>query len=103
MIAEVLQYLRPDGRQVTRRVTIPDGCQKQYDLIHWCGCKLTCEQFMDERAAQYISNGDGDFDCVITAARSPWAAVNALVKMIKAFDKDEFEKWNKQFEEPNGA
>jgi len=99
MTAEVLQYLRPHGRRVTRRVVIPDDCQTQYNLIHSCGCILACEQLMNERAVQYICNGDGDFDMVITEAGDKKAALTALIKMIEAFDKDKFEKWNKQFEE----
>jgi len=54
---------------------------------------------MNERAVQYICNGDGDFDMVITEAGDKKAALTALIKMIEAFDKDKFEKWNKQFEE----
>lgn len=99
MIAEILQYLRPHGRQVTRKVVIPDDCQKQYDLIHSCGCILACEQLMNERAVQYICNGDGDFASVITVAHKPKVAIKALIKMIKVFDKNKFEKWNAQFKE----
>lgn len=99
MVAQVIQYLRPNGRQVTRRVVIPDDCQKQYDLVHACGCRLTCEQMMNGRAVQYISNDNGDFDVVTTAAGAKWAALKALIKMIEAFDKEKFEKWNDQFKE----
>lgn len=103
MIAEVTQYLRPNGRRATRRVVIPDDCQEQYDLIHSCGCILACEQLMNERAVQYICNGNGDFASVITASCNPKATIKALVKMVEAFDKEKFEKWNAQFKENNGT
>lgn len=103
MIAEVLQYLRPDGQRVTHRVVIPDDCQEQYDLIHSCDCMLTCEQLRNGKAVQYISNGNGDFAIVITAAGDLKAAFTALIVMIKDFNKAAFEVWNAQFEEPNGT
>jgi len=54
---------------------------------------------MNGQAVQYISNGDGDFEIVITEAGDKKAALTALIKMIEAFDKEEFEKWNEQFKE----
>jgi len=101
MIAEVLQYLRPHGKRYTNHIEISEDYSLQYELIHACGCMLTCEQLMSGKAVQYISNENGDFAIEITAAGNEEAAFKALLKMIREFDKDAFEKWNKQFEKEN--
>lgn len=99
MIAQVTQYLRPDGRQRELELEIPDEYQQQYNLIHSYGCRLTCEQMMNGEAAQYISHKDGDFDIKLTPAYDRKAADKALLQMIKSFDKNEFDKWVIQFNE----
>lgn len=99
MIARVTQYLRPDGRQREVELEIPDEYQQQYDLIYSCECRITCEQMMSGQAAQYISHKHGDFDIKLTPADDRKAADKALLQMIKAFDKNEFDKWVAEFEE----
>jgi len=96
MIAETTQYLRPVGIPVIRKVVIPDDCQHQYELIHFYGCKLTCERLMTNQVVQYISNDNGDFASIITVAGEPKVAIAALIKLIEGFDKGEFEKWSKK-------
>lgn len=94
MKVNITQFMRPDGRRVQRTVEVPDELKEQYELLLSCGCELTCEQLMSHRAVQYISNDNGDFATVTTPAGDLEAARLALLQMIKAFDKDAFEKWS---------
>lgn len=95
MIAQVTQFLRPNGHRVTRKVEIPDEYLPQYKLIHSCGCELTCEQLRTGQAVQYITPvfHDADFTIEITTEGDYTAAEEALCKMIKEFDKVKFETW----------
>lgn len=97
MLIKITQYMRPNGRRIPRTMEVPNKLKKQYELILSCGCELTCEQLMSREAVQYISNANGDFAIETTPAGDLKAADAAIQQLIKAFDKDLFEKWNAQF------
>ncbi len=90
----VTQFMRPDGRRKAISLVIPDDCQAKVKEFQACGCEITCEQMMDGRAVQYISHDEGDFALEISSSGKDADA--ALLKMIRAFDKDEFNKWLKE-------
>lgn len=98
MIVQVTQFLRPDGRKRTLELEIPDEYKEQYDLICSCGCEITCEQMMNRKAVQYITNDNGDFDIRITSANKHEDADKALLEMIRTFNKGAFDIWNAQFD-----
>jgi len=97
VLIEITQYMRPNGTGVVHCLEVDDALKAKYESILSCGCELTCEQLMTEQVSQTISNDYGDFAIEVTAAGDLDAAFTALIKMIKAFDKDVFEAWNATF------
>lgn len=103
MIAKVIQFMRPHGRQVHQELEIDDNCKEKYQEIIECGARLTGEQLMNGTVSQTIETVNGDFNIVIT--KGPDLAENkkALEVMILDFDKKAFEEWNAQSKENNGT
>ena len=103
MIAEVTQFMRPNGRQVHHELEIDDNCKEKYQEIIECGARLTGEQLTNGAASQTIETVNGDFNIVITKGSDLAANKRALEVMILDFDKKAFEEWNAVFKENNGT
>jgi hypothetical protein len=87
------QFLRPDGR--TRDVwcdDMPSDLAPNMDAITAHGARLTCEELM----TLAIEHPEGDFDIEICSnGAGENSPKNALERLIRRFDVDEFEKWLK--------
>jgi len=99
MQIEVTQHCRPDGRRKQLLMDIPDEYLAQICLIQSCGCWLATEELRTGGGAHYITCDDGDFAIENTPADGSVSIKTALLKMIKAFDKNVFETWKSFFHE----
>jgi hypothetical protein len=100
MIVDVIQYMRPNGRQVPLKLEIDDKCEAKYKEIINCGCRLACEQLQTLEASQTIENADlgFDFDIIITEGSDFNENEKALEDMILRFDIKSYEIMKKEFE-----
>jgi hypothetical protein len=95
------QFLRPNGRQ--REVwcdDMPADLAPKMDAITAHGCRLTCEELMTGHVSFAVEHPEGDFDielCVNGPGES--SPKNALEKLIRRFDADEFEKWKRALQD----
>ena len=89
------QFLRPDGRQ--RDVwcdNMPSDLAPKMDAITAHRCRLTCEELMSGMVSLAIEHHDGDFDIELAEnGAGPNSPKNALERLVRRFDADEFEKW----------
>ncbi len=99
MIAEVTQYMRPNGRQVNHDLEIDDKCQEKYQEIVDCGARLAAEQLMTLEVSQTIETEDFDFDIILTPGGNLNDNKIALEKMILRFDKNECLKRIAEFDQ----
>ena len=89
------QFLRPDGR--TRDVwcdDMPSDLAPKMDALTAMGCRLTCEELMTGMVSLSVEHPEGDFDmelCKNGAGED--SPKNALERLVRRFDADEFEKW----------
>ncbi len=97
MRINVTQRLRPDGRRIQSTIDIPDEYAEQYKLIQDCGCWLATEELQTGDGAHYITCDDGDFAIEHTPADGSVSTKTALLKLLKAFDKNMFETWKTFF------
>lgn len=98
MIVHVIQFMRPNGRQVRHTLEVGDSCKEKYQEIIECGARLTSEQLMSGVVSQTIETFDGDFALVLTNGEDLAENKRVLEVMILDFDKIAFGKWHKQFE-----
>ena len=89
MIAEVIEFVLPNGSQVPHTIELNDKCQSSYDAILACGARLTCEALMTGVVSQTVECSEFDFDIILTNGHDLDENKQALEKMIMRFDKDE--------------
>ncbi len=93
MIAKVIQFMRPNGRQVEKELTIKDDCIENYKTILAYGARLTAEQMMSGMVSQTIETVVGDFDVILSKGTDLAENKMKLEEMILRFDKTAFLKW----------
>ncbi len=98
MKVEVTQYMRPNGRRVSRVLDIDDACREKFQQIIDNDARLTYEQLMTSQASQAIETNDGDFDITLTKGTDLDENKKALEDMILRFDLDVFAEWKGHFE-----
>ena len=89
MKVDVTQYIKPNGRQVSRTVEIDDKCKGNYAAILSCHARLTVEQLITEQVSQAVECEDFDFDIILTSGADGDENKTAMETMILRFDKDE--------------
>jgi len=91
-IVDVVQFMRPNGRQVPHQLEVDDSCEAKYkELTKW-GLRLTCEQLMNGKVSQTIESPDFDLDIILTNGADLQENKEALEKLILRFDVAEFHR-----------
>ncbi len=90
MIVDVIQFMRPHGRQVPLEVEVSDSCKEKYDLLTGYNLRLTCEQLMNGTVSQAVEGPDFDFDIELTGGSDLTENKAALEKLIMRFDLSAF-------------
>lgn len=93
MRVDLIQFLRPDGRQ--RPVWcdgIPDELKPKYDAIRENGMRLTCEELMTGMVSLAIEHPSADYKIEL-CRNEPDAPKLALEKLIRSFEEAEFDVW----------
>jgi hypothetical protein len=90
---EITQFIAPHGEQRQRSLEVPNDCAVGYEALQRHGCRLTAEVLMGGQVSQCIEHSEGDYAIEITSNGPEVQA--ALVKMLRAFDGTDFEKWLK--------
>ncbi len=99
MKVKVIQFMRPNGRQVEQSIEINDKCKENYDKIIKLGGRLTAEQLMTGVVSQTIENEFEDFDITLSEGSNFKENVIKMEEMIMRFDADEYIKRLKQYQE----
>ncbi len=92
LTVEVIQFMRPNGRQVPHQLKIDDSCEAKYKELTELGLRLTCEQLMSRKVSQTIESPDFDFDIILTNGSDLAENKKALQDLILRFDVDEFHR-----------
>jgi len=64
--AEVLQFMRPNGRKVIATIQLPNYSKKLYNDMIKNGCHFEAEVLRGGEVSLTISNNDADIDCEIS-------------------------------------
>jgi hypothetical protein len=86
MEAKVMQYMRPNGRQVLQTVNISDDCSGKYSEMTDCGFRLAAEQLMTGVVSSTIEGFGFDYDMELTSGGDLKKNIEALEKMILRFN-----------------
>jgi hypothetical protein len=92
IIVDVVQFMRPNGRQVPHQLDVDDNCEAKYKELTGLGLRLTCEQLMNGTVSQTIECPDFDFDIILTNGADLTENKEALEKLILRFDAVEYHK-----------
>lgn len=87
MTVELIQFLRPDGRE--EKVfcdDFPDELKSQYDAIGAAGCRLTGEMLVPETNIALCIEHPKAGDIAIEVVPNGPKVLDALAKLIREFD-----------------
>ncbi len=87
----ITQFMRPNGREKVFDIIIPDRFKDKVELLGKLHCKITAEQLINGKAAQYITHESGDMDIRVTPCGGK--ADEALMEMLDNFSQESFETW----------
>ena len=62
MQVDVMQYLKPDGRQTPATVELPDAHKKAYQRMIDSGCRFEAEVLTTGEVSMTVSDGEEDID-----------------------------------------
>ena len=85
MQLEVVQLLRPDGRE--RKIVlddVPDSYAPIVDRVRKCGCRLTAEVLTTDQVSFAIEHGEGDVDVEICP--NALGTRDAMFRLLDRFD-----------------
>lgn len=95
MTINVLQFIRPNGRQAPQTTEVSDDCADGYKLMQECGCRLTAEVLTTGEVSCTIEHpAIGDFDIEVTENGPD--VPKGIERMLKEFSKEKFEAWKKE-------
>jgi hypothetical protein len=86
-VAEVTQFLRPNGRQKLAHTDLPKDCEANYQAMIAARCRLEAEVLINGVVSMTISNWENDLDMELHP-NGP-GLQEAIAKMInrKAWEK----------------
>lgn len=92
MFVTVVQFMRPDGRQVPQEFEVSDNLVDAYALIQSSQCRLEAEVLMTGFVSFTITNPEaGDFKgCLV---QNGPAVQGKLEELIDSFDADKYTTW----------
>jgi len=90
MLVEVVEFVRPNGRQKKERLEVANDCAVGYEAMQRKGCRLTAE-FIMNAVSCCIEHPEGDFSIVVVA-NGPLVRT-AYEEMLRRFDGAVFDKW----------
>lgn len=91
MIVEVIQFLRPYGRQVKQEAEVPDELIDKYTQMREAGCRLTAEVLPGGLVSLCIESRElGEDLYLLLANNGPGAnsPANVVAKLLEQFDPD---------------
>lgn len=92
MFVTVVQFMRPDGRQVPREFEVSDNLFDVYALIQSLQCRLEAEVLLTGQVSFTITNpGVGDFEGRLV--QNGPAVPDKLEELIGSFDADKYATW----------
>jgi hypothetical protein len=90
MLVEVVEFVRPDGRQKNEKLEVANDCAVGYEAMQRKGCRLTAELIINAVSC-CIEHPEGDFSIVVVA-NGPLVR-DAYEAMLRKFDGAVFDKW----------
>lgn len=91
---EYTQYMRPNGRQVSRIAILPETPEllRNFAALSEAGCRIAAEVLMNDLVSLTIEYPElGDFSGKVTQNGPEVPA--AMVELILGFDTNKYEQW----------
>jgi hypothetical protein len=98
VIVELIQFMRPNGRQVPSSCEVSDDLASNYRALREAGCRLTAEVLMTGVVSQAIEHSEGDF-AIELCQNAPDKPREALENLLRRFNTADFEEWLKAQQE----
>lgn len=86
MIANFIQYLRPNGRQKAIGMDVANDLQPQLDAIKAAGCRLECEVLMTGTVSLTIFHCESEEDIDIELVANGPDVPHAVDSLIRRFE-----------------
>lgn len=98
MKVNVIQFIRPDGKQVMQETDLSDDLKDKYELVRRSGLHFTAEAIGNGLVTLCLDHPvlEDDYDMEIVS-NGP-GVQSAMETMLGRFSEEEFGKWAKEHE-----
>ena len=94
---EIIQFLRPDGRQQMVKTAIPSELKPKYDAIRDAGLRMTAEVLSTGKVSIWIEDpGRGDFQGAIV--NNGPEVPGAIQDLLSGFNAEALAAWREAFD-----